>query len=603
MKSHKKSHKKRRHRRTLKGGRFIGKGTYGCVFIPSLKCRSSTEISDPSKISKILFDNTSPHSNIITIQQILNNFAHLDIFIHFDDFCEFDPNIQSHNDKNDFIQQCSPHLFKKHHKTFFITQENGGKNLETILFNPPRSHHEVNPLINEVLNVFRIFNFISNPTIIFSPFISYTTGGGKTFTETSLTHRIPTTTKTIPKSTIYPTTDDKPTAAQPSRKPPVYTQSKPILSRDTRKPIIASKPTLSMIKEPIIETPPHPHNPFIISPEDKPHSIQLFFHGDIKPANIVIKKTTDHAHTPIFKLKFIDFDFITYMHFNLHSPEKSIICGKFNDFKPSSNFISYLDSYITQSQSTKIFDYFIYNQFLTIIFHPKIKQHFITNPSTSFDFNTAEIAVRKSTFIENLHQKLIIKFNLSPIFQKYIHMFIHQLSEYINSTHPAYELFQEFNIAYLSIPKHKPTTTTQQISLKIKFYIDILLNNFNDDPKLEYIYITNDSPIAQFINFLLQPFIQTPTHFTPDQSMQFIAFQRLAKIIYSSEYTAILNIVFSIFTLKYPHILLDHTIDIPPDSLDYTVINKLIQSFSLHKPFIRPTQILNELTPPDTSTY
>lgn len=99
FKNMKKYTKKRRDRKVLKGGKYLGQGSYGCVITPEIECSSSPEISktrktsksgnNDNKVSKLILLPDENMMNELDISKLLKKIDPTQkYFITFTDYCK-----------------------------------------------------------------------------------------------------------------------------------------------------------------------------------------------------------------------------------------------------------------------------------------------------------------------------------------------------------------------------------------------------------------------------------------------------------------------------------------------------------------------------------
>lgn len=83
----------------MKGGRIRGKGTYGCVFQPTLKCRGKKEFNDPSMVGKIT--SVIDAKNELEISEYLHTISDFDKYTVIPSLESCRPRARSRQDEKD----------------------------------------------------------------------------------------------------------------------------------------------------------------------------------------------------------------------------------------------------------------------------------------------------------------------------------------------------------------------------------------------------------------------------------------------------------------------------------------------------------------------
>lgn len=120
-----KTHKKN-SKRTIKGGKVIGSGGFGCIFKPALKCKNKDRQNN--KISKLMKKKyaVKEYSDIKKYKSLLDNIPNYSDYFLIDGFSECDPDTLTNQDVDAFDKKCSA-LTKMN-----ISAKNVNKNLDLL---------------------------------------------------------------------------------------------------------------------------------------------------------------------------------------------------------------------------------------------------------------------------------------------------------------------------------------------------------------------------------------------------------------------------------------------------------------------------------------
>ena len=595
----KRKHRKRRHRRTLKGGRFIGKGSYGCVFTPSFKCKPE-DIYDPTKISKIMFVNDVVIKKTEAIENILKQYTHLNIFITNSNLCKFDPILQSSRDEDitEYNTNCLPEITRHTRDIYLLTQENGGDDLSLIydemkhkLTSPNYKSYlsYINKLIQSIFVLVLKHDSICNPYKIFNS--HNIRGGGNTFGRLMKPDQM---TKNVPYSPHYKDPDRViPKQATPSRAEPalpaIPTQATPSRSE----PALPAIPTQATPSRAEPALPAIPKAEFVITERPRvrsrfPQTFKFLFHGDIKPPNIVLNKDPR-----IFNSKFIDYDIITFTEFNNDTAQINFI-SFINDFKIVDSLTCeyLLYNFISYCQSIKFFEYAFYNS-LFLVINDEIIMNLINENIKNINFERYEYFI-EIEILEKIRYSFIQKFLHLKIFKDYIIKFINDYETSLKdlpSDNPHILLYNSFKLKL-----NAANNDNQTYKIYSEYYMQIIFNTTDPDFMDKKLRISHESLVAKFINSLFIPFIETHPTFTENNKIkQFILFQRLIKIIYSSEKIALLNILSQFVKLSVNAKLRDVHNDLTAlrSDEDYILYQDILTDFDPLSDNTNPTSFLN----------
>jgi serine/threonine protein kinase len=112
-----------------RGGQYIGKGTYGCGFIPALKCRGETD--KRAGLSKMIIDKRAADKEYSISLKIKEKDPQRKYFITANGMCERDPHSKNYSTKtrkNGKVEMCDKFPLGGH--SWLIFYEMGGPNLE-----------------------------------------------------------------------------------------------------------------------------------------------------------------------------------------------------------------------------------------------------------------------------------------------------------------------------------------------------------------------------------------------------------------------------------------------------------------------------------------
>ena len=146
----------------MKGGKTIASGGFGCVFRPSLKCKSANA-KEPRKISKLM---TTKHAldeynEVLLLKNILNKIPNYNDYFIIDGFTICEPDKLSISDLNDF-KKCtalpkdnitSDNINQSLDKLLLVNIPDGGEALDDYIYKHS-NYHEIVEINKSMVQLF-----------------------------------------------------------------------------------------------------------------------------------------------------------------------------------------------------------------------------------------------------------------------------------------------------------------------------------------------------------------------------------------------------------------------------------------------------------------
>jgi hypothetical protein len=155
-----KRHKTRSKSKNVRGGRAVDAGSYGCVFIPALKCKDSSNKYNPNYVSKLMYkeDAKSEMEEIKKIEAYVSKIPNNDKYFILSNIYQCKPDkITDKENLVTFDAQCR--LFTKRS----INSNNLNENLDKLeLINMPNGGLSIQKYIAKILELSNKYNLFIN---------------------------------------------------------------------------------------------------------------------------------------------------------------------------------------------------------------------------------------------------------------------------------------------------------------------------------------------------------------------------------------------------------------------------------------------------------
>ena len=156
-----KQHTRKITQKHKKGGKIIGYGGYGCVFVPALKCKNKKSRSK-SKVSKLMKikNAESEYSEILGLRKLLKKIPNYNKYFIVDDIESCEPAELTKKDLINFDEKCKPLLRigitkadinKNLDKLYILNIPNGGITVENFIIKKSLPIQDVNSSLIELL--------------------------------------------------------------------------------------------------------------------------------------------------------------------------------------------------------------------------------------------------------------------------------------------------------------------------------------------------------------------------------------------------------------------------------------------------------------------